>query len=65
MIERFREMEGWKYKLSVLFCGPGWGPGKPRTGDIKDIPVVCVNCSPFSLIQYIMLLEKDTCSYHS
>jgi hypothetical protein len=21
-------------------CGPGWLPGKPRTGDIKDIPKV-------------------------
>ncbi|XP_078317523.1 alkylglycerol monooxygenase-like isoform X1 [Crassostrea virginica] len=40
MIERFMEMDGWKNKLNVLFCGPGWGPGKPRTGDIKDIPVV-------------------------
>lgn len=43
MIERFREIEGWKNKLCVLFCGPGWGPGKPRTGDIKDIPEVCVS----------------------
>ncbi|XP_048760144.2 alkylglycerol monooxygenase-like [Ostrea edulis] len=40
MIERFGEMKGWKNKLRVVFCGPGWAPGKPRTGDINDIPVV-------------------------
>lgn len=42
MIERFREMEGWKNKLCVLFCGLGWGLGKLRIGDIKDIFEVCV-----------------------
>eukprot|EP00105_Crassostrea_gigas_P027615 XP_011449002.1 PREDICTED: alkylglycerol monooxygenase [Crassostrea gigas] len=47
MIERFREMEGWKNKLCVLFCGPGWGPGKPRTGDIKDIPEVKAPCPQY------------------
>ncbi|XP_078686786.1 alkylglycerol monooxygenase-like [Branchiostoma floridae x Branchiostoma belcheri] len=27
-------------KLSVLFKGPGWAPGKPRLGCIEDIPKV-------------------------
>ncbi|XP_077993855.1 alkylglycerol monooxygenase-like [Glandiceps talaboti] len=27
-------------KLSVLFKGPGWEPGKPRLGCIEDIPMV-------------------------
>lgn len=26
--------------LSFLFKGPGWSPGKPRLGDIKDLPEV-------------------------
>ena len=30
----------WKDKLSVLFKGPGWSPGKPRLGCIEDIPEV-------------------------
>ncbi|KAJ8318825.1 hypothetical protein KUTeg_003916, partial [Tegillarca granosa] len=36
----FREIKGWKHKLAVIFFGPGWSPGKPRTGDIEDIPKV-------------------------
>jgi alkylglycerol monooxygenase len=27
-------------KLSVLFKGPGWAPGKPRLGDLRDVPAV-------------------------
>lgn len=36
----FKEIQGWKHKLAVIFFGPGWSPGKPRTGDIEDIPKV-------------------------
>ncbi|XP_078620676.1 alkylglycerol monooxygenase-like [Branchiostoma floridae x Branchiostoma japonicum] len=31
---------GLTNKLSVLFKGPGWSPGKPRLGCIEDIPKV-------------------------
>ncbi|XP_066272097.1 alkylglycerol monooxygenase-like [Branchiostoma lanceolatum] len=31
---------GLTNKLSVLFKGPGWAPGKPRLGCIEDIPKV-------------------------
>lgn len=31
---------GFGNKLSVLFKGPGWSPGKPRMGCIEDIPDV-------------------------
>lgn len=24
----------------IPFLGPGWAPGKPRLGDIKDIPEI-------------------------
>lgn len=27
-------------KLSVIFKGPGWGPGKPRLGLSEEIPEV-------------------------
>lgn len=33
-------MEGFSNKLSVIFKGPGWSPGKPRLGCIEDIPQV-------------------------
>lgn len=31
---------GFCNKISVLFKGPGWEPGKPRLGDPADIPEV-------------------------
>jgi len=33
-------LPGFWNKVSVLLKGPGWSPGKPRLGDIKDIPEV-------------------------
>lgn len=36
----FWEMKGLKNKLSVIFKGPGWEPGKPWHGCIEDIPDV-------------------------
>ncbi|XP_063953467.1 alkylglycerol monooxygenase-like isoform X2 [Lytechinus pictus] len=32
---------GLMNKISVIFKGPGWEPGKPRTGLIEDIPDIC------------------------
>ncbi|KAK3089990.1 hypothetical protein FSP39_008264 [Pinctada imbricata] len=40
MLDRFWNIGGLWNKLCVIFCGPGWSPGKPRTGDIEDIPKV-------------------------
>ncbi|ETE65626.1 Alkylglycerol monooxygenase [Ophiophagus hannah] len=31
---------GFLNKLSVIFKGPGWAPGKPRLGLIEEIPEV-------------------------
>ena len=31
---------GFMNKIYVFVKGPGWAPGKPRLGDIKDIPEV-------------------------
>ncbi|KAI8488814.1 hypothetical protein Bbelb_333320 [Branchiostoma belcheri] len=36
----FDRMFGFANKLSVLWKGPGWEPGKPRLGCIEDIPKV-------------------------
>ena len=32
--------KGLNGKISFLFKGPGWSPGKPRLGCIEDIPHV-------------------------
>eukprot|EP00057_Strongylocentrotus_purpuratus_P009087 XP_011663561.1 PREDICTED: alkylglycerol monooxygenase-like [Strongylocentrotus purpuratus] len=32
---------GLMNKVFVIFKGPGWQPGKPRTGLIEDIPDIC------------------------
>ena len=31
---------GWRNKLWTFLKGPGWQPGKPRLGNISDIPDV-------------------------
>ena len=38
LIKRVNETQGWRNKLSVVFKGPGWEPGKPRLGLLEDIP---------------------------
>lgn len=40
MWDVFKETEGLSNKLAVIWKGPGWAPGKPRTGLIEDIPDV-------------------------
>ena len=32
--------QGWKNKIYFLIKGPGWSPGKPRLGDVNDMPEV-------------------------
>ncbi|NXF50486.1 ALKMO monooxygenase, partial [Oceanites oceanicus] len=39
---------GFCNKLSVIFKGPGWGPGKPRLGLPEDIPVITGKEVPFN-----------------
>jgi alkylglycerol monooxygenase len=36
--ERLIKTDGILNKLSILFKGPGWEPGKSRLGNIEDIP---------------------------
>ena len=38
IIEKYRSVNGLTNKLSALFKGPGWAPGKDRLGDIADVP---------------------------
>lgn len=39
---------GFCHKFSVLFKGPGWGPGKPRLGLSEEIPEVTGQEVPFT-----------------
>ncbi|ODM94028.1 Alkylglycerol monooxygenase, partial [Orchesella cincta] len=36
---RMKEYNNWGDKLSVLLKGPGWSPGKPRLGDLNEVPL--------------------------
>ncbi|OQR74904.1 alkylglycerol monooxygenase-like [Tropilaelaps mercedesae] len=36
--EKVRSMKGWKNKLQCLVKGPGWKPGSPWTGYLKNVP---------------------------
>uniref|UniRef100_A0A673K8V7 Alkylglycerol monooxygenase n=1 Tax=Sinocyclocheilus rhinocerous TaxID=307959 RepID=A0A673K8V7_9TELE len=66
--QRFWEAEGISNKLSVIFKGPGWTPGKPRLGDIADIPQITGEEMPhdpawspamqaYVLVQFMLLLD--------
>ncbi|XP_067221510.1 alkylglycerol monooxygenase isoform X2 [Chanodichthys erythropterus] len=66
--QRFWEAEGISNKLSVILKGPGWTPGKPRLGDIADIPQITGEEMPYDpawsssmqayvFIQFMLLLD--------
>lgn len=40
IFKTFWTTEGFGNKLSVIFKGPGWSPGKPWHGSIEDVPDV-------------------------
>lgn len=42
------KLEGIGNKLSAVFKGPGWEPGKPRLGDPNDIPDVARPVEPYA-----------------
>ncbi|XP_070536466.1 alkylglycerol monooxygenase-like isoform X2 [Ptychodera flava] len=48
MWNTFWSMSGIGHKLSVIFKGPGWEPGKPRLGCIEDIPKVKYPCPKYN-----------------
>lgn len=48
MWTNFWATPGFFNKFSVIFKGPGWGPGKPRLGLSEEIPQVTGKEVPFS-----------------
>ncbi|GBL95717.1 Alkylglycerol monooxygenase [Araneus ventricosus] len=68
-------IEGWRNKLSVLFKGPGWSPGKPRLGSIEDIPEVefpvqkydpqlPIWCQMYSLLHGVIIIGLYVVLHH-
>ena len=45
---KFKSVEGFGNKMSALFKGPGWAPGKPRLGLISDVPEPDMNAPKYS-----------------
>ncbi|KAK2542513.1 Agmo isoform B [Columba livia] len=62
---------GFCNKLSVIFKGPGWGPGKPRLGLPEEIPVITgkevlfnphvpayLNC--YAVVHFVIIVDLYT-----
>jgi len=62
---KFQKVEGFGNKMSALFKGPGWTPGKPRLGDIKDVPEPDHNAPKYSHDPYIPEWKKYYIGFHS
>ena len=55
---KFIDVDGLWYKLSALFKGPGWGPGKPRLGLIKEVPKPHPGAPKYSYNPFIPYWKK-------
>ena len=55
---KFRSMDGTCDKLSALFKGPGWQPGKPRLGMRSDRPEPDSTAPKYSYNPYIADWKK-------
>lgn len=65
IIQKFREVEGWQNKLSAIFKGPGWSPGKPRLGVIDEVPERPDPEEPkYSYDPYVPFWHKLYCASH-
>ncbi|XP_054159283.1 alkylglycerol monooxygenase-like [Oppia nitens] len=61
---KFQTVDGLGNKLSALFKGPGWMPGKPRLGDIKDVPEPDRTLPKYSWDPYIPMWKKCYVAIH-
>ena len=58
VVAKFRKVDGWQNKLSALFKGPGWAPGKPRLGLLSDVPKPDPNECKYSYQPHIATWKK-------
>ena len=63
--QKFRDVDGLGNKLSALFKGPGWEPGKPRLGLIKEVPEPDPAGPKYSYDPFIPLWKKFYVMIHS
>ncbi|XP_054163838.1 alkylglycerol monooxygenase-like [Oppia nitens] len=58
MIQKLCKIQGLSNKASILFKGPGWAPGKPRLGNIDDVPNCDINAPKYSYDPHISQWKK-------
>lgn len=58
VVAKFRQVDGWSNKLSALFKGPGWAPGKPRLGLLSDVPTPVANERKYQYQPHIATWKK-------
>ncbi|CAG2108540.1 unnamed protein product, partial [Medioppia subpectinata] len=61
---KFNTVEGVGNKLSALFKGPGWMPGKPRLGLISDVPEPDRSLPKYSHDPYIPFWKMVYIGFH-
>ena len=59
--KKFQSVEGFANKMSALFKGPGWAPGKPRLGLLEEVPTPDPNAPKYSWGPIYTALEKVLC----
>ena len=64
VIKKYKSVNGFRNKFNALFMGPGWEPGKPRLGLIKDIPMPDMNMNKYSYDPFIKLWKKSYVLVH-
>ncbi|CAG2174203.1 unnamed protein product, partial [Oppiella nova] len=64
VVKKFNSVDGWGNKMSALFKGPGWAPGKPRLGLIKEVPEPDPAAPKYSYDPFIPLWRKFYVLFH-
>ena len=62
--QKFNKVQGLGNKMSALFRGPGWSPGKPRLGLISDVAEPDPNAPKYSYDPYIADWKKFYIGLH-
>ncbi|XP_054158433.1 alkylglycerol monooxygenase-like [Oppia nitens] len=61
---KFCTVQGFGNKMSALFKGPGWAPGKPRLGLISDVPEPDRSLPKYSYDPYIPFWKLVYIGFH-
>ncbi|CAG2173871.1 unnamed protein product [Oppiella nova] len=61
---KFKTVDGLTNKVSAIFKGPGWAPGKPRLGLLSDIPEPDATLPRYSYDPYIAFWKMVYTGFH-